>query len=143
MLQKSGLLICFAALTLSFSGVTNGEVLEELVSDDDIIVGQALLDYIEDEDMTVCLMDCWGMELGEDYTILLFDCDEYGAIANYVKLYGLGKVSRAVATTIHLTEGDFSIWFVAVESSTKMVQLSHWLPAVWAFADQSISLGRI
>jgi hypothetical protein len=90
------------------------EVYQDLISADGTVVGHAIVDYIEEEDMTVCLVDCLDMALHEDCTVVLFDCDEYGEVSNYVALFGFGRIGRTVAGTIHVTEGDFSDWSVAV-----------------------------
>ena len=115
MLLKRSLFIRLTAITLFLSGITLAEtVCNGLISEDGIVVGQAILDYIEDEDITVCLVDCWDMESGEDFTVLLFDCYVYGEITDYVELYGFGRIGRAVARIIYVTEGDFTDWSVAV-----------------------------
>ena len=115
MLLTKSLFICFATVTLCLAGTTLGNaVVQELVSEDEEILGQSIVNYAGNSDQTECIVICWDLEPEAEYTVFLCDSDEYGRVTDSCMLGNLttNKVGNGCLFT--LVDGDTSDWCVIV-----------------------------
>lgn len=115
MLLRKSLFICFATVTLCLVGTTLGKaVRQELMWEEETVVGQAILGYAMGIDMTICQVNCWDLAPEEEYIVLLFECAEEGYVIGSYTLdsFTTNKIGIGYLNTV--IEGDFSDCCVVV-----------------------------
>jgi hypothetical protein len=83
MLRKRNILICLTAVSLCLTGIALGKaVKQELVNENDEVIGNAILNYAKGADKTEIQVNCHGLEPETEYLIVLYQIDEQGNIAD-------------------------------------------------------------
>lgn len=115
MLHKSNLLIWIAVVIFCLAGIALADAVRQvLVSEDDEVLGQAILIYNIGTDITLCQVNCWNLEPDTEYAVLLFDLNDDGNIIEWVKLGEFTTNDKGVGLISAKIEGDYSDRYVVV-----------------------------
>lgn len=89
-------------------------VTQDLVSEDDKVLGKAVLYYDESADTTYIRLKCWGLVAETEYTVLLCETDEYGNVTGCIDLGSFTTTESGKGCQPASVEGDASAWWVVV-----------------------------
>ena len=105
-----------AGMILDLIDSLAGVVTQDLVSEDDQEVGKALLWYDENMDETDIRQNCWDLEPGTEYVVLLCECDDDGEVISYIELGSFTTNETGNANLHARVDGDKADWCVVVGS---------------------------
>jgi hypothetical protein len=86
---------------------------QDLVSEDDKVLGKAILYYDESADATDIRLKSWGLEPDTQYTVLLCECED-GEVTDCVELGSLTTNGKGKGCLHARVGGDKSHWCVVV-----------------------------
>ena len=112
-LRRRGLLLCLAVVMLS-SIALGKAVKQELLGEDDQVLGKAKLNYAKGANKTEIQVNCRGLEAETEYLVLLFEFDGGGEVADWFELGSFTTNKKGKGRLHARVDGDVSDWCVVV-----------------------------
>ena len=109
MLLRRNVLTCLAAVTVCLAAIALGKaVRQELLNEDADVVGRTNLNYAKGANRTECQINCWDMESETEYSVLLCECHDDGAVTDCFEIGSLTTNKKGKGHLHASVEGDVS-----------------------------------
>ena len=109
MLRRRNMLIWLAAVTVSLAGMAQAKaVKQELLGEDEQVLGKAKLNYAKGANKTEIQLNCRSLEPETEYTVLLFEFDDEGEVAEWFELGSFTTNKKGKGKLHARVDGDVS-----------------------------------